>query len=166
MDIPLIVSIAEIVGTVAVVLSLVYVGAQVRQNTRATRLATAQNLSRDMREQLLPLYDDSEFSKLYFDGMKDVESLTGEERFRLNVYTMSYLRAMENTYYQYQNGAVDEYVWESFVANMKFTKNIPSTTAFWRDRQHIFAEEFRNFFDELQATDPAIAVAPYSNSEN
>jgi len=165
MDIALIVAIAEVIGTVGVVVSLVYVGVQVRQNTRATKLATGQNLSRDLREVLAPIYSDSEFSKIYLEGMKDVECLTGAERYRVYAYTMTNLRAMENAYYQYQNGVVDDYVWESFVAFMKFVKNVSSTTAFWRDRQHVFSKEFRDFFDELPAADPAITVAPYASSK-
>ena len=166
MDIPLIIAIAEVIGTVAVVVSLIYVGAQVRQNTRSTKLATGQNLSRDMRDVLMSLYADSEFSKAYLDAQKDVEHLTGAERFRLYVFTQCYLRTMENAFYQHRNGVVDEYVWESHVANMRFTRNTAITSAFWRDRQHVFATEFRDFFNSLPADDPGAAVAPYSDSSS
>ena len=166
MDIPLIVAIAEVIGTVAVVVSLIYVGVQVRQNTRTTKLATGQNLSRDMRDAIEPLYADSEFSKAYLNAQKDVEHLTGAERFRCYVFTQCYLRAMENAFYQYQNGVVDEYVWQAYLANMKFSKNTAITSAFWRDRQHVFATEFRDFFDSLSADDPGVSVAPYSDSSS
>ena len=165
MDLSLIVAIAEIIGTVAVVVSLIYVGVQVRQNTRSTKLATGQNLSHDLRETLAPIYSDSEFSKIYLDGMKDIESLSGPERYRVYAYTQSALRAFENVYYHYRNGAVDAYVWEAFVAYMKFIKGVDSAEAFWRDRQHIFSKDFQDFYNDLSAADPRIASAPYSESE-
>ena len=165
MDLAFIVAIAEIVGTVAVVVSLVYVGVQVSQNTRSTNLATGQNLSHDLRETLAPIYSDSEFAELYLKGMKDVESLTGLERYRVYAYTQSTLRAFENVYYHYRNEAVDAYVWDAFVAYMKFIKGVDCAKAFWRDRQHIFSKDFRDFYNDLSAADPTIASAPYSESE-
>ena len=164
MELSLIVNIAEIIGTVAVVVSLVYVGIQVRQNTRSTKLATGQNLSHDLRETLAPIYSDSEFARIHLAGMKDVGSLTGVERYRVYTYIQSTFRAFENVYYHYRNGAVDAYVWDAFVAYMKFSKGVGSVEAFWQDRQHIFSKDFRDFFNELSAADPSIASAPYLDS--
>ena len=51
MDLNQLGNLGEFVIGVAVVASLIYVGIQIRQNTRATHAATLQELCRDMREQ-------------------------------------------------------------------------------------------------------------------
>lgn len=165
MDLASVVALAEILGTIAVVVSLVYVAIQIRQSTRATKLATGQNLSQDYREAIAPLHGDSELARIYLHAMQDVESLTGEDRFRAYVFTQCLLRTIENAYYQYRNGAVDEYVWEAFVSNLKFLKDTSISRAFWQDRQHIFSEEFREFYNEVRGADPRVTFAPYANDE-
>ena len=165
MDLARIVALAEILGTIAVVVSLIYVAIQIRQNTHTTKLATGQNLSRDYREAIAPLYSDPHLAKIYLSGMNGIQSLTNEDRFRAYVFTQCYYRTLENAYYQYQNGAVDDYVWEAFISNMQFSKDTAIQKAFWRDRQHIFSEEFRAFYNDLPAADPQIAVAPYTDAE-
>lgn len=44
---------------------------------------------------------------------------------------------------------------------MRFSKDIPTVKSFWRDRQHIFSEDFKDFWNSLPTDDPNIAVAPY-----
>jgi hypothetical protein len=156
---------AEVFGTIAVVVSLIYVAIQIRQNTRATKLATAQNLSQDFRGVLSPLYSDSEVSRIYLDAMADVEALDGHERFRAYVFTQGYLRTLENAYYQYANGAVDEYVWEGLRSNLQFSKGTSVHKAFWADRQHIFSQQFRSFYESLDEGDPNAPVAPYRRND-
>ena len=156
-------NLAEILGTTLVVVSLIYVAIQIRQNTHATRLGAAQNVTRDLRGVTADIHRDSEFAKLYLQGMKNVSALTDDEKFRLYVFILDYLRAFENAYYQHRQGAIDQYVWDALTANLKHTKETSSHKAFWADRSQMFSGEFRDYYDSISAPDAEVAVAPYKS---
>ena len=54
--------ISQLIGTLAVIISLVYVAKQIRQNTNTIKLNSAQNLSHELRESLALLASDAELS--------------------------------------------------------------------------------------------------------
>ncbi len=148
MDISYLANLAEIFGTAAIVVSLIYVAVQIRQNTRATRLSTAQNVFHDLRESTAMIANDAEMAQLHLKGMVDDESLSPVERYRFYTYLNNAFRVYENAFYQNQEGALDAYVWEGVVANMLLGKDTSGYQAFWRDRKQIFSEKFQNFIDK------------------
>jgi hypothetical protein len=152
MDLSYVANLAEIFGTVAIVVSLIYVAVQIRQNTRATRLSTAQNVFHDLRESTATIANDMELAEIHLKGMASAESLTPIERYRFYTYSNYAFRGYENAYYQNQEGALDAHVWEGVVANMLLGKDTSGYQAFWRDRKQIFSEKFQAFYDnELPA---------------
>ena len=83
MDLSKLANLAEIFGTAAIVISLIYVAIQIRQNTRAMKLAAAQNVSQDLHVGLSFIIGDTEFARIHLDAMTDIDSLTpGDARFR------------------------------------------------------------------------------------
>ncbi len=148
MDLTYYANLAEIFGTVAIVVSLVYVAVEIRQNTRVTRLATAQNISRDLREANAIVANDTDMAEILLKGIESEAALTRAERLRLYFYLNLAYRVYENAYYQKQKGALDIYVWEGITANMKVGKSASVYQAFWRDRKQLFSQEFQDFYDE------------------
>jgi hypothetical protein len=70
------VQLAEIVGAVAVVVSLLYVGLQIRQNTRAIQDTSDQN-SLTLAHSIDAYLFDDEFVTDYESGLKDYSTLAG-----------------------------------------------------------------------------------------
>ena len=80
MDLTYYANLAEILGTSAIIVSLIYVAVQLRQHTRVTRLSTAQNVSRDIRDSLAVLANDMSMASIHLRAMTDVASLAPEEK--------------------------------------------------------------------------------------
>jgi len=163
-DLSKLANLAEIFGTTAIVISLIYVAIQIRQNTRVMKLAAAQNVSQDLHVGLSFIIGDTEFARIHLDAMTDIDSLTPPERHRFYVFIMRYLRTFENAYHQNEAGLLDDYVWEGFREQIKLASQTSGYSAFWRDRQQYFGREFQEFYNALSWTDPAIAVDPYKES--
>jgi hypothetical protein len=99
--------IAEIVGAIVIVASLVYVAAQVRQNTKAQLAASRQ----------ATLAADLEFLSMMVDYPEDAVGLGAElEDVRSTAFLVAYLRIREFAWYQYQSGILDRTTWESYLA--------------------------------------------------
>ena len=73
-------SLGEIVGAVAVVVSLLYLAVQVRQNTRAQRLENASRILDRTASMQGALSRDPATSILFSKGVSDPSELTPQER--------------------------------------------------------------------------------------
>ncbi len=72
--------IAEIVASVAVIASLIYVAIQIQQNTSTNRLIAAQNLSHEIRETTSLIAANADLADIHFRALENLESIipTGE----------------------------------------------------------------------------------------
>jgi len=166
MDISYYANLAEILGTAAIVVSLIYVAVQIRQNTRATKLTTAQNVFHDLREATAIVATDQEMASIYVKAMKDVASLSPAEKHRVYMFLNITYRVYENAFYQNKQGALDAYVWEGVVANLSIAHETPGHRAFWRDRKKIFSTEFQDFCENEIPELKIDAVGPYHSAQD
>ena len=90
MDLDVIVAIAETVGAVAVVVSLIYVGVQIRQNTVTQNAQMHQQLVEAQNETNRAIIDNPELSELVNKANEDFDSLVPGEVNRLNFYYFNY----------------------------------------------------------------------------
>jgi hypothetical protein len=103
-------AISEIIGAVAVVVSLIYVAVQIRQNTRAVRGATLDAITAHQQAELRWSSDlAAEFGK----ALEAPDTLSFEESWRLSEWLSSAFSARQNEYQQYRKGLLDQEVWES-----------------------------------------------------
>jgi len=161
MDLDNAANLAEIIGTALVIVSLVYVGVQIHQNTKAIRLSSAQNVSHDLRNALSFIAGETDFARIHLQGMEDVNALPPAEKHRFYVFVNYFLRAVENAYYQNKLGVLDEYVWESVIANIGLAARTSGYSSFWEDRHQFFSKEFQEFYGDMATPGPSVAVTPY-----
>ena len=140
---------AEIVGIGAVVVSLSLLTYELRQNTMATQQAAAANYAQGHRDIELFAAGDAEFAELILTAISG-DDLTGLERFRLDLFYRSILRAWQNSYFQYRAGGLTEEVWS---AELRFMSSIAPDEAgmlsHWRREKYVYTEEFVELFDSL-----------------
>ena len=79
--------IAEIVAAVAVVLSLIYVGRGLIDNTAAIRATSVQAITSGTREALLAVAVDEDLSRIVRIGSADRSMLSGDEAYRFSLFS-------------------------------------------------------------------------------
>lgn len=72
-------NIAEIVAAAAIIVSLVYVGVQVNDSTRAVRSATANDISAAVSSWYITVGSNQQASQIYYGGMRNPDSLSPQE---------------------------------------------------------------------------------------
>ena len=75
-------NIAEVIGAVAVVVSLIYVGMQVNDSTRAVRAASANDASVAVQSWYLEIGSDKQASELFYKVLMSDGITTREEEFQ------------------------------------------------------------------------------------
>jgi hypothetical protein len=142
--------IAELVGIFAIVVSLVFVGLEVRQSAAATRGATQQALSDSAREASAALAADKVSAELTlrFFNSKDWSGFSEDERFRVVLLFTSMLRVYENAHYQWREGNLAPEVWAGWDASMRGAAPLPGVVKYWDERRAYFDDSFRAYFEE------------------
>jgi hypothetical protein len=147
-------AIGQIVGAIAVVISLVYLASAVRSNTRATREASMRWLSDNYTQWIRHISGNPDLSELYYRGIHDFESLKGAELVRFSALMVEAFRRSEEMYYLQLEGRLEPYVWKGIEAGMREFSGYPGIQAWWRFRSHWFSEEFVKHINQLQQTAP------------
>jgi hypothetical protein len=138
-------AIGEIVGAVAVVLSLIFLATQIRQNTRSSRTASYQAAVTSISDLTREIGADPELSRIIATGGADLSALAPIERLQFNYFALSVIRNFENIHYQYINGAIDEDTWSGWAARIKSSFASPGAQAWWRGQAPAFSKAFQDF---------------------
>jgi len=102
--------IAQIVGGIAVVLSLVYVGIQIKQNTKAARMAAAQT-HQAMFGNIEELFiADQQLVDLVLRASRG-EEVSPVDQWRLTCLFRHVLRTWQTGHFMYATGALEKTIW-------------------------------------------------------
>ena len=140
MDIMELGAIGELVGGLAVIGSLLYVGVQIRQSTRATQTANHQAGMETWVALTAPLHSDPELSALFTRGLDDAGALTREERIRLHFLLLQLVLFFKDTLDAWEAGILDTPTmgrWESFMASILVK---PGGRRWWESAKSIYTE--------------------------
>lgn len=89
-------AIAEIIGAFAVVITLIYLSVQLRDNTASTRASTAQAFADSINSSNLVLVGDASLARIYRIGkFGDWDSLNDDEKFQWSRLAISVCRSLE-----------------------------------------------------------------------
>lgn len=106
---------AEIIGGMAVIISLAVVAYELRQstdqavlNTAALEISTYQDLTNSISDLNSLLIQDEELAELFITGYLYPARLTQNERLRFNTYSINLIRHGDMAHYQYEKGTIDE----------------------------------------------------------
>jgi hypothetical protein len=140
-------NLGEFIGSVAVVLSLVYLAIQVRQNTASIRTENfARALERVSAMQSL-LFENRDLAQLQAQGVLDPSTLTRVERLQLTWWLTEAFGAFEFMFHQAQSGALPDEVWGRWSASIAWWLSFPGVQAWWRAIPTPFSESFTSFVD-------------------
>lgn len=149
-------ALAELLGALAVVVSLVYLSRQVGQNTHAVRTANAVTAQSNFRHLARMFYTDRAMGGIVLRCMSGDEDLSPADRFAAYAYFFDFLKTAELAYYQYIHGDLDTSLWESSFKFYHAYFTTPGFRSYWVERQSAFVPEFRSAMDEWLAEPSAI----------
>lgn len=145
---------AQILSAVAVVASLVFVGIQLRQATKAARASTSQAHSTTYHAIIASIIQDGEFARIWREGLDDFESQSSDERVRFVAYASALFRFYESSRVQWLRGQLDAEHWQNIESQATSLASQPGIRAWWALRRHWHCEEFQDWFEGLAAAEP------------
>jgi hypothetical protein len=148
-------NLGQIIGAVAVVISLFYVASQIRQNTNAVRSATAQAVHEHFANWYHLLAADPELSRIAANGLRDYSSLSEQERVRFVAAFSAFLSYSQNAFLKWREGLLSQPLWRGWEFVIMNLVCAPGGKAFWKERAYMFGDEFRLFIEnDLMKREP------------
>ena len=159
-------AIGQIVGALAVVISLIYLAREVRSNARETRRAAMRSTLDALIRFAQQITEHADLAELRNRGYHNFESLEGADLARFNSYMHAMFRTVEDAYFQHLEGHFDPHIWRGLEAVMRDINACPGVQAWWRSRSHWFGgEEFAKFINQQQQTAKPSSLDRESNPD-
>lgn len=153
MDLSTLANLGEFIGGMFVVVSLVYLAHQVRQNTRSLQAENYARLLDRMSTLQSRLAVEPELNRLVVLGCQDVGRLTDSERIRFAWALYELFGAAEFMYHQSRTGSLPDVVWARWEASIGWWLSHPGVRAWWRAKPAPLTKDFTEFGDALILND-------------
>ena len=138
-------NIAEIIGTLAFVVSLIFVGLQISQNTAATRTSASQAVHSNLADWYRSVQGNPELLSLSTKGMADYGALSPTEKSQFIALFMASNLNTQDAFYKWRDGSLDPEVWRSWEMVSMNLYSTPGGKAFWDERRYLFAQSYQDF---------------------
>ena len=132
----------EILGIGAVILGLVFVGFELRQNTAAIQAETMQGLSDASQEYLLLLGSDVHLAELVRKGGQTPDQLSESEALQFFYLKRSQWIRYQNAYLQYQRGTMGDADWAFYELLICRSRRMD-----WKDHRDALSRPFSEFVE-------------------
>ncbi|MFT4582200.1 MAG: hypothetical protein ACI915_000051 [Gammaproteobacteria bacterium] len=139
-------AIAELVGAIAVVATLFYLAAQIKQNGRMVRSTIREQRFGANQSLLVKMADEAEL----YTKLEKQEKLTDIELTRASLLIRASFRLWESSEYQYRNRVLEAEEWRGLRESIRNRIGASSYhRQFWADHKSEFSEHFQNCVTEL-----------------
>ena len=142
--------IAEIIGVIMVVISILYLAIQVKQNTDATQVTAAQSYVELYNTFTANLIAFTELTDIWYRGVNDYHGLNNTEIIQFGALLGQWYRLTESNYQQHLRGAVDNDVWTGIVNQIIDLEVLPGVQEWKKQRRHWYGSHFWEWVDSLE----------------
>ena len=154
--------ITEIIGGLALFISLIFVGVRFKENTIATKSATANAANAITVSWYTETGNSEQSSQLLWNYIKDPKSITtSAEKFQATILMHGLILSFQNNYYLSNEGTLDQNVQESLTASISAIKNQPGWKEYWENRKSHFFVEFRDYMNSILTSDSDVDEGIY-----
>jgi hypothetical protein len=143
-------SIGELVSAVAVVISLLYLAYQIRQNTsqidQNTQAARASGFDSSVTHAMVArqaIFENEDVARIYHEGSIDPEALTPQELLRFRLVVHNVMWSLWNIHSQAQVAELAAETWETQLAILRRFMKTKGSRWFWENYSDEFGASFR-----------------------
>ena len=150
-------NLGEIISAIAVVVSLVYLAVQVRQNTRAQQTENFSRALDRIAAMQATLSQDPAMSVIFSKGVADPSELTPKERMQFTWAMYELFGAFEFMFLASKDNSIPEEVWRRWSSAVAWWLSFPGVHAWWTVRPIPFADSFTSYVESLLENNPTSA---------
>jgi hypothetical protein len=158
-------AVSQLIGSIAVVISVLYLAVQLRSSTRVARVAAMDAAAAALRDVTKPFMENAELGRLWRIGLENLEALSPEDQARFFHAAHQFLKALETIHYHYVYGLLDPQLWSGWRELLHHYVASPGIKYYLDRRSPVFSERFRNFIAELEPVPERMTVGNLLGAE-
>ena len=159
-------ALGSFVSGIAVLISLIYLASQVRQNMRATRAQIHQNILTGWLGVCAMVTDNA---KVFAAGIGSTEqtfaAMSDEEKLTYLGTIFAFFKNFENSYLQYQEGFVRPQDWAAWTNQMFMYWRMSGVQHWWKMRRATFSPEFVRFIETSHETSMPLTTDIFARTQ-
>jgi len=146
-------AIGEILGATAVVFSLIYLGAQIRQNSNWLKASVVESAGNRAAEMISLVAGDAELSKLVQLGLANkTDEMSADEKHRYSLLMQKAFRSNEVAFAHHKSGLLDSKNYEGIKTNLAIWFNSDLFEPWWENVHIIFNPDFVEMVNSLRSS--------------
>ena len=142
-------AIGEIIGAVAVFITLIYLALQIRQNTRAVNSSALDSTVNTISIARQSIYENDEVARVYMKGLTTPEELDDLERLKFRLLLHNLMLSQSNIFAQTKFSDLPLSEWQAQSNVIKRVIGSPGGSWFWNEFAHEFDLDFKNEIDRI-----------------
>ena len=143
-------AVAEIIGTLAVVISIIYLAVQVNQNTNASQGLNELELSKDLASWHVRPIENPGLRGAWNKAARG-EELTEDEITQIMWFASEWFFLCEGWFQQYKRGLMSEIIWDTRAKAALGLFAIKEISAYWEVSEVPISPELKNYLEEFRA---------------
>ncbi len=141
-------AVAELVGAVGVVASLLYLAAQVHASNRASAVQAKLDSTRLLNDFMDLLIQRPELNQLMIKGRKSLDALSPDEYQQFSNLSLKAFWFFSAGYFQFRRGTIAESDWFEVLAVVRYWLHSPGCRAWWMKLgRSMYGSEFVSFIE-------------------
>ena len=140
----------ELVSAAAVLIGLLFVGFELKQNTEAVEAATLQGITDASQDYLLLMAADSELNRIWRAANDDPHALSEADASKYFFILRAQWQRYQNAYLQWQRGAMSDTDWalyEMFICEPGGSTTAQSKRLLWSEHRAALLNDFVQFVE-------------------
>lgn len=143
--------IAEIVAIIAVVISLVHLGIQIRQTRIQSIKESMDTITKERADFIKLLATESELSQIIAAGLSGSNKLKSKEYFRFTSYLYYLFVQLELGFRKWKRGHIDDALWNAWNEGVRWWMRCPGTQTWWENNPAGgFTPEFKQYINKIK----------------
>ena len=145
--------ISQIIAALGIMLSLIFVGLQLRQSTEqakrveeATRVAAMREAHSNLANWYMHTSQHPHLTSLIGKALNDFKSLSEDESAQAVTSTSALLSYAQNAFYEWHAGDLPDEQWKGWFVALQFVCT-PGGQKLWAMRRHMFATPFADYVE-------------------
>jgi hypothetical protein len=152
MDLKKLALVAEIVGGIGIVISVLYLAYEISQNTANLKAANAMSFATEINARRFARVENGELDALIQKGQTELDSLTDEERSRFFSYVLVRFTLLDNFLYMDDSDLLPPEYADTILRGYCASLSSPGYRAIWASSlASFYSERLRNFMQECYA---------------
>ena len=141
-------AIGEVLGALAVVITLMYLALQLKENAKGLRVQSLNETFRERSEMMRELQDMSSIGGIMAKAVGEDE-MTDHERSAARIYLNRVCAVSDKLHYLHSIGAADDFNFASFRPQLKFFVGTSFFSEWWAESGGQFSSGFRTYVETI-----------------